>query len=499
MSLFPQLGSSAIGGYLATKCQPLCHFTSVFYWSSEQHIRQYWPQVPVYYLEQKDDFPIEKFLQDGPVELIVAGYPAAFVRGTLKRLNARDGSFMKTEEQMLYSALKLMLEKVQPKVILGEFSLALFNPTGINIMQDMGEIAHRFNYSFSVTRSSPEYHGIPQKNARVIYNFWKSETVPRPIYVLDKAPSVATFLSQIPNWAPHQSEFVTKGKVTDRYPPYVYVLNRESLSHQEFVEKFVLLGTLSVAQYLNKRNLLQVCAAWTQINYPNVSWGKTSFDRKFPQSLMKIQERIHNKLGFYDDSPKFINHISPAVSNKTAMFLVHPRVDRFLNLRELLHLSGFPHDFEMISAEKNWKYICAATPVKIVQCYVSQALEFCQGNRELSSYSFLKIDNTTRCVLSNKPAVSPTDNETSCNNCASSHDTSQEFPKEMLEILNDNVPAQSPIRGDRSSNDPYLPVTLPSPLPSVEQSETLLEISLDDIQPSFLMSEDIDVLSILNM
>ena len=91
MSLFPQFGSSAIGGYLATKCQPLCHFTSVFYWNSEQHIKQYWPQVPFYYLEQKEEFPLAKLLQDGPVELIVTGYPAPFVRGTLKRLNARDG------------------------------------------------------------------------------------------------------------------------------------------------------------------------------------------------------------------------------------------------------------------------------------------------------------------------------------------------------------------------------------------------------------------------
>ena len=60
ISLFPQFGSATLGSFNATKCKPLCHYTSVFYWNSEQHLKQYWPDVPFYYLEQKSKFPIDK-------------------------------------------------------------------------------------------------------------------------------------------------------------------------------------------------------------------------------------------------------------------------------------------------------------------------------------------------------------------------------------------------------------------------------------------------------
>ena len=499
ISLFPQFGSSAIGAFKAIGNLPLFYLTSVFYWNIEQHLKQYWDEVPFYFVEQKEKFPLNQYLDEGQIDFIIVGYPTAFIRGTLKRLHSKNGYFMKTEQEMLYNALEYMLAETKPKAVLGEFSSAIFNPSGLGILTSLVNIATNHGYAFSVNRTSPEFHGVPQKHGRIIYIFWNSKTVPKPVYIRENPPSVQEFFSQIPSWASHQNDFVTRGKITERFPPYDYVLNRETCSHEEFVANNVQSNsTLTVAQYLSRRNLLQVCAAWCQINHPCSAWEISVESKRFPKSLMVIHEKIQNHLSFFDDTPRFIKSFSPAITVKTAMYLAHPAANRFLNIRELLQLNGFPHDFEMVCAEKNWRSICQAIPTQIMQYYVSQALEFCKGVLEFTPYTFMKIDNTSRCVLSNKFVLSKSGKEDSCQSCHSKHDI-RDLQKEVEQILGEGGSSQNLILGEMGENDPYLPTTLPSPFPTVENQETLLEVSLNDIQPTFAVEEEFDVLALLDL
>ena len=46
--------------------------------------------------------------------------------------------------------------------------------------------------------------------------------------------------------------------------------------------------------------------------------------------------------GYWEDSPKFMGKTSTAIFTKNVMFAVHPTEDRFLNIRELMHLMGYP-------------------------------------------------------------------------------------------------------------------------------------------------------------
>ena len=63
ISLFPQFGSSAIGAFKAIGNLPLFYLTSVFYWNIEQHLKQYWDEVPFYFVEQKEKFPLNQYLE----------------------------------------------------------------------------------------------------------------------------------------------------------------------------------------------------------------------------------------------------------------------------------------------------------------------------------------------------------------------------------------------------------------------------------------------------
>ena len=78
----------------------------------------------------------------------------------------------------------------------------------------------------------------------------------------------------------------------------------------------------------------------------------TIFDRK--HMLKNLQEFFHdcrNKrskgLGIWDDSPRFFDDAFGSVMSKTMFTGIHPDEDRYLNVREMMHLMGLPHDFEI--------------------------------------------------------------------------------------------------------------------------------------------------------
>ena len=61
--------------------------------------------------------------------------------------------------------------------------------------------------------------------------------------------------------------------------------------------------------------------------------------------------------GYWDDSPKFFHHSFGTLMSKTIEFAVHPEENRFLNVREMMHLMGLPHDYEIHRSDKNINHI----------------------------------------------------------------------------------------------------------------------------------------------
>jgi len=103
-------------------------------------------------------------------------------------------------------------------------------------------------------------------------------------------------------------------------------------------------------------------------------------------------------LGYWDDSVKFMGTYFSAVISKNLVFAVHPSEDRFFNVRELLHLMGMPHDFQ-IDSTKNINHICQNVPVNTAQDWAEEVIKFCKGKAEMSLFTFLKQDNTTQEIV----------------------------------------------------------------------------------------------------
>ena len=106
-------------------------------------------------------------------------------------------------------------------------------------------------------------------------------------------------------------------------------------------------GSITVSQYLNKFGLLDDCIRWMKLHYPNKRRSNnTNRKKKKTRTIVAYVEHCKIKLsmgkGYCDDSPKLMGKTSTDIINKNMMFTIHLTGDRFLNIRELMHLMGYP-------------------------------------------------------------------------------------------------------------------------------------------------------------
>ena len=193
-----------------------------------------------------------------------------------------------------------------------------------------------------------------------------------------------------------QDVFVHKGVASQRYRPYQYVLERENMTHKEFSNKFRK-GT--IAKYLEKNNLLMDCVNWLRSHYPHEKFSiQSSTGRTHIQVLEHMMTKLGMGLGYWDDSIKFMGNSFTAVIKKNLLFAIHPEEDRFFNVRELLHLMGMPHDFELDDV-KNINHVCQTVPVNTARDWADEVVKFCRGELLFSEGDFVKQDNMTQQVL----------------------------------------------------------------------------------------------------
>ena len=279
---------------------------------------------------------------------------------------------------------------------MGENAPALFTAAGEKVVFKLKQIADKFGYSFTLLKTNSELHGLPQKRIRTFYFFWKSSKAPLLTWKQTSPPPLLAYLKEIPKHATQQDVFVHNGSASKRYRPYEYVLVKEKLTHSEFSKKFEK-GT--IAKYLEKHRLIEDCIDWLKNYYPNEKFSESSTNgRTHIQVLEHMKRKLEVGLGYWDDSVKFMGDCFTAVIKKNLLFAVHPEEDRFFNVRELLHLMGMPHDFELDDI-KNINHICQTVPVNTAFDWTDEAVKFCNGELEFSDSDFVKQDNITQKII----------------------------------------------------------------------------------------------------
>jgi len=391
-TIIPLIGGSAIGCQKSSGSMPEFHLSYSPFSNNEQHIKRYWPKVPFHYLDKN---PVVNF--EG-VDYINSVCPCAGLSmlNTSTAKGNKRGSDSAANKWMLDSSI-FVLSKVRPKVLWGENAPGLFTNIGEGVIQKLREIGQQFGYSFSVMKTSTEMHGIPQRRVRTFYFFWNTPTVPMMVYQKKERKDLLSYLKEIPKDATQQDMFMAKGKASERFRPYQFVLEREGLTHAEFGRKH---GKGTISGYLEENDLIDECIEWLEEKYPGEAfWNQKEGTRTHVEYLQHIVKKRQGGLGYWDDSPRFMDGDSfAAVMKKTMMWAVHPEEDRFLNAREFMHLMGLPHDFE-IDDVKNLNHIAQNVPTNTARDMAEQVKMFLRGELEMTDYSFAKQDNMTRSLV----------------------------------------------------------------------------------------------------
>ena len=114
-----------------------------------------------------------------------------------------------------------------------------------------------------------------------------------------------------------------------------------------------------------------------------------------------LQEEVSSRSRLLGRQPQVHGQYCTAVITKNVEYAVHPEEDRFLNIRELMHLMGLPHDFEIENPMKNWNHVCQNVPVSGEHCDIlaKQVIAFCRGELNDSQVQFIKQDNIKQTVV----------------------------------------------------------------------------------------------------
>ena len=103
-------------------------------------------------------------------------------------------------------------------------------------------------------------------------------------------------------------------------------------------------------------------------------------------------------LGFWDSSPHFFAHSYNALIARNMVNGVHPTENRYLNLREMIHMMGMPLDFELDDI-KNINHIAQNVPVTTAKDMTLQVMKFINGELKNTDYEFMKIDNVSKKII----------------------------------------------------------------------------------------------------
>ena len=110
------------------------------------------------------------------------------------------------------------------------------------------------------------------------------------------------------------------------------------------------------------------------------------------------QYKTSQGLGYWDASPHFFHDSFSALIGRNMFNGVHPVEDRYLNVREMLHLMGLPLDFG-IKNPKQVNHIAQNVPVTTAMDMANEVKKFCNGEAKMTNFTFMKQDNTNHKII----------------------------------------------------------------------------------------------------
>lgn len=381
-TIIPLIGGSAIGVAETFKSLPDYHLSYSGFDYHESFIENYWPSVPRYTIDAKG-FNESKIHY---VDSVNSVCPCA----GLSSLSPTSSPESKMND-WLYESSEYVLNTVKPRVLWGENAPALSTNKGRPVAERLAEIGRKYNYSYSMMKTNTFEHGIPQHRQRTFFFFWKSKQAPILGYHNQKPVSLIDYLKQVPKDAAHQDVLIINQKPS-KYPEYKFLMEKRKYASHEAMQKAI--GYNPLLNEIIRIETLEVYLDWLR------NQKQTKVIEKSIKKVLHIQKKFSQDLGYMDSSPIVAYTHTNAIIARTTYRLIHPTEDRFYTVRELMHMMGIPHDFELMDF-KNLNVICQNVPTVTTRDMSKEVKRFLENDPSMlyAAGNFVVQDNSANSIL----------------------------------------------------------------------------------------------------
>jgi site-specific DNA-cytosine methylase len=394
----PLIGGICLGGEAAIGHKPEFILSSEGI-KNEDHIKNYWPNVPFLTLNNSGQFSTPEMKStfeslnhdiDITVAVPICSGLSALTSSNNKNGRAR-GADAKQNDNM-YDIAKIALDMISPKVHLFENAPSLYSKLGEPVVEKLKKIGNERNYSMSLYRTDTYLHGIPQHRQRTFAYFWKNETeemkTPLVPYYKANTPDIITFLNKIPKTASQQN--LNSFWVDWQKRPFIDYMkyNFGPDWRQEIIKNSTV---RTILWYFIEKNKIDDFKDWCTKNTDE------QFQNWAFKKLDHAKHKVDNDMNFWGFEPAIMDGLwVNAITAKFLQQVVHPTEDRQFKVREAMWLMGLPHDFELVpnpngSLPEN--HIAQNVPVNTARDAVLNAVKFVNNELATVDMSFIKQNN----------------------------------------------------------------------------------------------------------
>lgn len=375
----PLIGGSAIGCSQTVGHKPEYHLSYGAFGGNEKQIEHYWPDVHRFVLDA-EKFSLED-LPDTPIDFVNAVCPCA----GLSMLNTKASADSEVNEWM-YKSTEFVLEHIKPKVLWGENAPALYTSKGRPVAEKLAAIGRKYGYSFSMMATDCYEHGIPQHRQRTFYFLWKSRMAPILGYHHTKSVPLYEYIKQIPEDATQQDLYYRTDDPQDKLD-VKFCMEATGLSFRDLIKKYNYGRFCSLAIWLAAQQNKVEGNIITRGCPVLIDWLLKQPDSERRNKAIANYRRIWNKgkegKGFMDGSVTFAYRHLNAWVGRTPFAMIHPIENRFWNVREMLHIMGLPHDFELQNWQNSMNVVCQNVPTVTTRDMTKEVLRFIKNDPTL--------------------------------------------------------------------------------------------------------------------
>lgn len=357
-SIVPLIGGSSVASTKIFKKEPEYILSYSPFTNNDQHCVAYYPDVPYILLDKEVDYK-PKY-----VDVISATCPCAGL-SSLSPTAKSDAA----ANCWMHTTADYVLGKIKPRVFWGENSGHLASARGEPTVTELRRIAKKHGYTFMIYKTKSILHGLSQVRDRAFYFFFKGKEIPLFPFIKREHELIENTIRKAGRRKTDPMNVLTSERIPSQEPMYRYVLEviMGGMSHPAFQKQLKLSN--------NPLSLIEDAGH----SYKEVArWMKQNGYDKMAKKAIRIGDKLDSGGNIMRKTTEIpAGHIGAFVGHMP-MQLTHPDEDRFLTIRECLHIMGLPKDFILQGGVKNLNHICQNVPVgtatdmcKFIQTYLN--------------------------------------------------------------------------------------------------------------------------------